>query len=89
MQITEEASELPHAPRFSTHQFDPFTTHNPTGEGAMGGGWRDVGEAPPLSQGVGYGICLGKSSEMIGACMSVCMCIVCGGLGGLWERPID
>lgn len=55
----------------------------------MGGGWRDVGEAPPLSQGVGYGICLGKSSEMIGACMSVCMCIVCGGLGGLWERPID
>ncbi len=30
------------------------------GRGQAMGGWRDVGEAPPLSQGVGYGICLGE-----------------------------
>lgn len=33
-------------------------TGRPT-NGAMGGGWREVGSAPPLSQGYGYGICLG------------------------------
>jgi hypothetical protein len=29
------------------------------------GGWRDVGSAPPLSEGVGYGICLGKYARQM------------------------
>lgn len=58
---------------FSTHhQCDPFPAHDRTGGvRAMGGGWRDVGEAPPLSQGVGYGICLGKSVDA-GRALYVC-----------------